>query len=133
MGLMVDDLATHLAGAGLGLAGGTNLFKGELPPSPDACVALIERGGLAPAETLCGVDYENAGLQVLVRGAATSGSTVRTLMNGVFKALLAIVGQSLGGTLYVGISAVQSPFQVEIDDNNRTVMGVNLTVRKTLS
>lgn len=132
MGLLVKDIADHLATAGHGTVG-TDLFAGELPPSPDALVAVIDTGGAPPAETFCGIDHENAAVQILARGAVRDGQTVRTKVNAVYKTLAALSGTTIDGTLYVGTTAQQSPFKIEVDGNDRTVMGVNFIVRKGLT
>lgn len=51
--MLLDELASYMQTNGIGTLG-TDLFAGQLPESPDACVALYEYGGLAPEHSIGG-------------------------------------------------------------------------------
>ena len=73
---VLDDLAVRIATVISGTVG-TNVFKSTMPALPDACVTVVETGGLAPTRALgtAGVQYERPGVQILVRGAVADYET----------------------------------------------------------
>ena len=123
MGLL-DEVRDFLAGAGLGLTSGVNLWTAMQPDVPDVIVALYEYAGGSPTDTFAvpGV-YETQGLQVITRSdiAQTPGSytAARTLARGAFAALEAVTNQTLSGTRYLRIKPVQSPFSLGRDESQR--------------
>lgn len=129
---LLDELATYVEGAGV-----TNVFKGVLPESPDACVALLETGGLPSRHTMSGgpgsAITERPGVQVLVRGAARDYQEPRTRARTVFNRLDGTANTDLSGVRYLSIFAEQSPFLVDRDANERVVIGFNCLVEKVPS
>ena len=50
--MILDDMMTLIAGSGLGLTAGTNLFAGTWPDSPDKACAVYETGGAQPVHAM---------------------------------------------------------------------------------
>ena len=48
------------------------------------------------------------------------------------EALDGVVNQTINGTSYVRVAALQSPFFLEFDDNKRYLFAVNFTVTKAV-
>ena len=131
MANVLDDLATRCATAISGTVG-TNVFKRLLPPSPDACVALIETGGLPPTRALgtAGVQYERPGIQFLIRGAPNDYQTPRTTAQTLFENLATIETEDLSGTRYYLSENLQEPFALDVDENHRPTIAFNMVFTK---
>lgn len=129
---LLDELAVYLAAQGV-----ANIQRGALMDTPDACVALIETGGLGSVHTMSGgagsAKVERPGLQVLVRGAAQDYEEPRSRATSVYTALDGLANTDLSGVRYFSIFAEQSPFLVGRDDNARVLIGFNLLVEKVPS
>ena len=112
---------------------GTNLFLGRLPDTPDKCVGLFEYGGGSPINTL-GSDamptMELPRLQVLARDVAYSDA--RSLAISVWAVIEGILNETLNGTLYQRVSAVQSVFPLERDSVQRVIFAQNFQVFKNV-
>lgn len=130
--LLLADIGAYLVTQGIGTAG-TDLFYGQMPETPDVCVALFEYAGSPPEFTHDGQDYENPGLQVMVRG--TSYATARTTIDTIQGHLHTLANTTLSGTRYLLIRAVQSPFIFATDNNgrdstNRVTLAQNFYIKK---
>jgi hypothetical protein len=127
------DIGTYLDTQLASLTLGTNLFLGRLPDSPDKCVALLEYGGSTPISTL-GSDamprMEMPRIQVLSRDVAYSDA--RALAISVWQVIEGILNETLSGTLYQRVSAVQSAFPLERDSVQRVLFAQNFQVFKEL-
>jgi hypothetical protein len=123
--MMIDDIATYLAGQGIGTVG-TNLFKGMLPASPDNCVALFEYGGERP--DLVGTYVERPKLNVRVRN--TSYSAGRSACGSIIEDLHTVGDTTLSGTRYLYIMALQSPIYLGRDGHERAEWSINFQVVK---
>jgi len=132
---MLTDIGAYLNSASIStqdLTLGTNLILGRLPESPDTCVGLIQTAGVAPTDTF-GSSFpplETQGLQTLVRASAYA--TAEALAVDVFKSLTAVDNQTLTSTLYLKVEALQSPFALERDAQERLIMSCNYNVIKAL-
>lgn len=127
------DLANFLDTAQASLTLGTNLFIGRLPDSPDTCVVLYEYGGSAP-DSLMGTGLpaiQNPAVQVVVRSA--SYAAAETLATTCWTTLEGIVNQTLTATLYYRVSAIQSPFPLERDSQDRIVFVQNFDVQRVFA
>jgi hypothetical protein len=137
---LLDAVATYLAGAGIGLTVGTNLFKATLPDSPDVAVAIFEWGGQANEKTFAPLPgmaiLERPVFQVLVRGArenVTSGaySTARAMAESIYRKLDGYVG-TLSGVAYKSIVCESNPYYIQTDDNARPHIGMDFQAVKEL-
>ena len=135
--MILDDVAKYLSTTVTALTLGTNLTKGFMPDSPDTVVTVFETGGYRPTHFLTtGVQtrvYENPGIMVHAR--STDYQTARNQADSVFTTLDGINNRMLpttsGPRHYVSIDAVQSPFSIGRDKNDRFVFSVNFDVTKT--
>lgn len=124
---LLDAVATYLAGQSLGLTVGTNLFKANLPDSPDAAVAIYEWGGQSNEKTFASLPgqaiLERPSFQVVVRSAReniTVGaySTARALAESIYRKLDGYQG-TLSNTVYKLISCESNPYYLKTDENAR--------------
>ncbi len=134
--MLLDDTATYVAANTTRLTVGTNLTKGFMPDTPNTVTTFYESGGVFPLHyftTSTGTrGYERPGLQVVTR--STSYQTARQTAEDVFVILDNVASATLPtatGVLYVTVDAVQSPFHIDRDQNDRYRVGVNFTVTKT--
>ena len=131
--MVLDEVAAYMETQGIGTRA-VDLFEGDLPISPDACVAVIEYPGVGPDYTLgTGVSYEYPRIQVLVRNPIRA--TAESKANAAFKALAAVVNQSLSGVSYLAITPLQSPFLLEREKDalQRWKLAFNCQVLKAVS
>ena len=134
--MLLDDTATYLEANTTRLTVGVNLTKSFMHESPNTITTLYESAGVFPTHvftTSTGTRlHENPGLQAVSR--STSYQTARNTAEDVFTILDNVAGVNLPtatGTFYVTIDAVQSPFLIDRDSNDRFRIGVNFTVSKT--
>lgn len=134
--MLLDDTAVYLAANTTRLSVGVNLTKAFMPDSPDTCATLYETGGVFPLHyfsTSTGTrGYEQPALQAISR--STDYQTARNTAEDIFTLLDNVANTVLStasGTTYVSISAVQSPFLIDRDDNDRFRVGVNFNIIKT--
>ena len=124
------DLATYLDTQQASLTLGTNLFIGRMPETPDTCVTLYEYGGGAPDNTMgtTAPVLQNPSVQIAVR--ASSYSSAQSLIALCWSSFEAITNQSLSGTRYNRVSAIQSPFPLERDTSDRIIFVQNFNVTR---
>ena len=134
--MMLDDVATYLATNSTRLTVGVSLTKAFMPATPDTVTTLFETGGFAPLNAFStSADYrfyEQPGLMIHSRSA--DYQIVRAVMEDVFTVLDGVANEALPtatGVWYAAIDAVQSPFLITRDSNDRFVVGVNFNVIKT--
>lgn len=127
---ILDDIGTLLAAQIGSLTLGTSLFLGRLPDEPATCVALFETGGEPPVNTMGGGLYEmeQPRIQVLTRGA--SYSATHALALSVWLELEAIVNETVTSSNYQRVTAIQSPFPLERDSQDRIIFSQNFRVQK---
>jgi hypothetical protein len=127
------DIANYLDANVAGLTLGTNLFIGRMPDDPNACVAVYEYGGTRPDNTMGGGApvLQNPSVQVRVRD--TSYASAQTTANLCFVALEAIVDETINTTRYNRVTAIQSPFPLERDPEERIVFVQNFDVKRVFS
>lgn len=134
----MTELGTLLAGAGLGLTLGTNLFYGPLPEDPDAqvCVALVASPvAVRPSERRFGaaaLAYEWPRTQVLTRGLAHDGASALTMARAVYAFLGTVEAQDVGGVLIHEVRCLQPPGYLKRDANGRDVYVFNVETEKRL-
>lgn len=134
--MILDDLADYMSSQGLGTTG-TNLFKGIMPDTPDACVAVFETGGLpsvhAMASAVGQAVVERPRIQVLCRAAQYDYATARTKAHDVYKLLDGLPARDINGTAYKWVAAIQSPFYMGSDANGRPLIATNYEITKALT
>ena len=124
-----SEIVSYLEAAMLGTAG-VDLFDNGLPPEPAAVVAIMEYAGESPelVHGTAGIAYERRRFQVTARAATFDAAMARA--TAVHDALVAVRNQMLGGTWYVAVQALQSPFPVEADASGRVRFVCNYRAEK---
>lgn len=134
--MLLDDAVDYLSSGGLGIAG-EDLFKGTMPDAPDVCVAVYETGGLPSVHAMAAgpglAVVERPRIQVLCRAGRDDYETARSKAHSVFKLLDGLRARSINGTAYKWAAAVQSPFFIGPDQNNRPLISCNFDVVKALT
>lgn len=123
--MLLDDIALYLQQKGIGTIG-TDIFKGQLPATPDNAIALFEYAG--EPQDLTDANLEYPGLQVLVRNKsyASGRQKIEQLKND----LHGITETTINNVRYLLIQAKQSPFFLERDENGRAIFVVNFRIIK---
>ena len=133
---MLDEIGTYLAANGIGTVG-TNLFKGFMPDLPDAVVVLYETGGLAPYRAMRSAPGQPVAtrprLQVVCRNTQYEYAVARAKAQAVYVLLEGFGDQTLSGTRYLWIAAVQEPFMMGRDVTGRVQVAQNFDVVKEIS
>ena len=136
--MLLDEITTYLANAGIGLTAGTNLFYGFMPPAPDACVAVHEYPGMAIEPELGGttVRLEYPSIQIVCRSTDDRTDDYidpRVMADTVMKELTKIGDTDLGSVRYLAVQAKQSPYFLRRDENFRVHIACNYHVVKNPS
>ena len=134
MANVLDDLATRVATAISGTVG-TDVFKSTMPPTPDACVSLLETGGLAPTRALgtAGIQYERPGVQFLIRGAPNDYATPRPPAQTLIENLATMETEDLSGTRYYLSENLQQVFPLDVDEQERPTLAFNMIFTKDVN
>jgi hypothetical protein len=135
MASVIHDLATYLQSysPSLSLTIGTNLFRFDLTPTPDAQVALIPYQGMEGEGGFGreGVRWEYPRVQVVCRGAKDDKATPYATALAVKAALAKIEVETLSGTFYHGVR-VTDPTNLGTDANGRYSFAFNAHVDRDL-
>lgn len=113
---------------------GFAIYRNVMPDTPDKVIALFETGGIGP-ETFLGssTTVESPGLQVRVRGIRQDSDTPRLQIERIYQAVIGWGGFTQTGVKYIGFRALQAPFMMGRDANERVEWAVNFLVLKELS
>jgi len=122
--MLLEDIGGYLEQNGIGVLG-TDIFLGQLPPSPDNVVVLYPTGGFAQDLPLPDVKMT---AQVLVRDKSYQAGYERiwrifNLLDGGERRFL----QAPSGRKMVA-QAMQPPFFLQRDENNRFIFVFNVAV-----
>ena len=136
---LLDEIAAYLVTNTTLSMGGTTgtLAKAKmLDDQPDTVAVLYEQPGLWTAyamSTGAAADrvYEQPILQCLAR--STSYQVARDSAQVVFDALDGLSNTTMSSVTYLSVEAVQSPFGIGRDKNDRELVSVNFHVKKALS
>jgi hypothetical protein len=133
--MLLDDIYDYLTSAGGGEWTSANLFKGSLPAAPDTCTAVYETGGLPSVHAfnaLAGqAKVEQPRIQVVCRAAGYA--TARVAAHKAFKLLDGLPTRDINGVGYQWGAAVQSPFAMGRDKQDRELVACNYDIVKRLS
>jgi hypothetical protein len=134
--MLLDDMLTYLSSGGVATSG-TNLFAGILPPNPDAAVAVYETGGRGTAKAMGNVagqaHVEYARVQVVSRGSQFGYAAARQTAQKAFLLLDGLPRRTINGVQYHWASAIQTPFLMGLDEQQRPMIAFNVDVVKALS
>ena len=132
--MLLADVGNYLAGAGLGLTLGTNLFQVPFPATcQDAAVCIVETPGeedeFGSGPSLDPPALERPRLSVTVRDAPQNALTCRTLAGAIRSKLNNLGPVTLGGVLYHHLEA-KPVFYLSADQNERPRWVINVAVMK---
>lgn len=130
MSTTLDELATFLTNAGL-----SNIQKGQIQPTPDACTVIYEYGGLAPDHVFgqSAIEIEHPRVQIACRGIPGDYAGPRARAETAYRAMAAASAQSISSTRYLTMEPIQPPFLIDRDRDNRILVGFNCQISKALS
>lgn len=142
--MLLDDVALYIQTNGLGTAttsaGGTvNVFRGRMNDTPNVAIGLFEYGGLDHIHTMStgpGREvFERPRLQITVRGAPFDYDGPRARMNAITDIFDGLANTTLTSTsAWYGIfDAIQGPFVLQRDPNERVTFAVNYQLMKSPS
>ena len=123
MSLLVE-LAAWVVAQGHGTAVGTDVFRGNLPPTPDAAIGLVGTGGGPSVRSFGRVEWMQPTVQVFVR--RTTQDAAEAAAYALWTTFAAMTAQSLSGTAYRGATPIQPPYEFETDDRERVVYAFNV-------
>lgn len=133
--MILNDIAIHLEDNST-LTLGVDLTLAFMPDNPNTVTTIYETGGAGPLNAFSTGGgtriYEQPSIQIITR--STSYETARNIQETVFVVLDGVNNQtvpSTGSIHYGSIDAVQSPFLINRDSNNRFKVGVNFDVLKS--
>lgn len=125
MATVLNDLVTFLAAA----LPAEVVRRGYIPTSPDRVIAFVELIGDEPLATMpgrCGYRMESPNIQVRARAVKDDYEAARDLAQDAFNALHDQVRLTISGTKYSLIEALQSPYNLGIDEESRWTCGFTL-------
>lgn len=138
--MLLDEVAKLLDDNSTARTVGTNIFKGFAPPrAPDTCTFVYEYPGRSP-QMVMGSSvpaYELPRIQIVER--STNYQTARSQAETWYRLVMGQVNTTLKpttaatGANYLALSPLQSPFLMEIDENERFKIACNYEVNKALS
>lgn len=107
-----------------------NIFLGDLPDTPNNCIALYQTGGQSSVHSLgASVDetHETPTLQVRVRN--TVYDTANTEIEQVKDILDGLVNQTINSNIYISVFMQGDINSLGRDDRNRINLTVNFIVK----
>ena len=129
--MLVNDIADILSTGGLGTVG-TNIWIGAQFGSADPSFAVIPTGGMASVHTMQSgpgmAAIEQPRVQIVVRSA--NEQTAMRKAQQAFKLLDGFRERTVNGVRYMWMEAVQPPFALERDENNRYHMTFNVDIKR---
>ncbi len=136
---ILDELATYLVANTTLTVGGTTgtLTKAIMRDSqPDTVASLFETGGLPSRQafstgTNTDIVWERPSVQLLSR--SLSYQTARAAAEAVYQALDGLGETTMSGTRWGSVDAIQAPFSLGRDENERYLVSVNFQIHKEVS
>lgn len=124
--MLLDDLKSYLVAQGIA----TGIIQlGEFQPTPDTVLALRETGGFPLEHTMAGAAImEEPTVQVVAR--AMNYQPAETLIRQVYRLLDGLRNKTINSVLYHWVVALQPPFYLDRDDNQRYVLAFNIHIKR---
>jgi hypothetical protein len=135
--MILDEIGAFLEAEGIGIVGQT-LFLGSMPQdepglgSQDAVTAVIEIPGQGRVSAHDLAKYELPHLQIATRGTPYGYPAARQKAQAAWDALDGVANAALSGTTFLLIEALQSPYYLRTDDNNRPFIIFNVRCARAL-
>lgn len=129
---LLDDMATLLVNAGVGVVG-VSIFSSSsaiIPTGAGPYLTLIENSGVSPTrkQNQAAAATRRPMVQILVR--ASTYSAALAMAQAAYLALDGKFNITISGTQYVKITARQDPGDMGLDGAKRAMSGFNLDVEK---
>lgn len=126
---LLDDIGDYLSTNGVGTIW-TNLFKGYMPETPNAAVAVYETGGLGPARVACGGPGRPAARmpRVQIVSRSTSYPVAEQKAQDCYALLEGLGDRTINATTYHWIGAVQEPFLMGREEGGRVLIACNFDI-----
>lgn len=122
---LLPDISSRLDSQGRGTRG-TDIFVSKSPDSPDNVIVIYEFMGQEPYNAMgpsgTAPYVKRPRFQVVVRN--TSYASAQTLADQIFSDLHWFKG-TIGSTTYLLIRALNQPFSIGEDENNRAQLACN--------
>jgi hypothetical protein len=119
-----DMLDSSSVGAGVGTYG-VDLFYNTIPPTPDACVVVLDSGGFDPEPRF---EHDIPTVQVRVRGAKRAHRAAYVKAQAVKAALHGKAGEEWNGTWYILILQEGEILPLGRDENERPELTLNFKI-----
>lgn len=130
---LLDDVSDLLSTGGIT----RTIYKGHTPAlAGDSVITLYETGGMATLKTMAiGPGAANTVERPRVQVVCRDGdySVARTVAGICFNLLDGLPARVINGTPYLWAAAVQSPFLLDTDLNDRSRVAFNVDFMKALS
>jgi hypothetical protein len=125
---VLSEIADYLESAGKITPEGSALS--ELPDKPDDLVVLYEIQGLPPGfvHGPMSASYEYPRIRVLTR--SKDYDTAKAKAQDLFRTLGSVVNATLSGVRYLRITPMRTPYQIQRDANDRTLIACEYQVHK---
>lgn len=126
MATILESIGDYLVTNSQGTLG-TSIFLGTLPESPDACVAVYENSGSAPAFTMGagGIRIDYPMIQIICRAGREDYPTARDKADTIRILLASVVETSISGVHIMRIEPMGSINQLGVDPKYRPLISVN--------
>jgi hypothetical protein len=124
-----EDIKDILEGeTGLALTFATDLFIGQMPETPDACVCVYDSGGYPGEENYL---YERPTVQVKVRGGRGGYKIAHELCQNIRDVLHGLHNVTVNSARYVGIWVETDVMSIGPDELHRPHFTVNFRIHRT--
>lgn len=124
-----EDIKGFLeAETALALTFAANLFVGQMPESPDACVCVYDTGGY-PGEA--NFVYQRPTCQVKVRGNKGAYKVAHELAQSIRDTLHALHNETINDARYIGIWMETDVLSLGPDERQRPMFTINFRVHRT--
>ena len=121
MSTFLTEIKNRIVALGISGYTATEVFRTEMPNSPNKIITLYRYPGNAPelGFGFTGLQYEHPGLKIVVRGEPTDADGPEAVMNSIYRDLATVQDVVLGATRYLMIRPNQQPFLDARDGNKR--------------
>lgn len=132
---LLSEISAYLVAEGVATATGTDLFA-YLPDGTTSLVmAIYETGGVEADQTFeSGPVVTMPTFQFVARSAtANDYAAARAKVKAAYDAFHLVSNETLSGTMYYDIRAIDEPMPIRRDETQRVIIGCNFMARKEAS
>ena len=126
MATILESIGDYLVTNSQGTLG-TSIFLGNLPASPDTCVAVYENAGSSPAFTMGsgGIVIDYPMIQVICRAGKDDYPTARDAVEAIRNLLASVTDVTISGVQILRIEPMGSVNPLGVDPKQRPLLSVN--------